>query len=136
MYERVFDTDWETLSGESAIRRMYVLGIAAELGHGRPEERERIRELASSAYERSVLDLAFEEGKRKIQDVRPMHETDEAAWQSLIEPGESPPEPESLSMDRHPVDLPDAIDRPGLLEGFDPDDLDRLRLPSLLRRDE
>jgi len=137
MYERVFDTDWESLSGESALRRMYALGIAAELGHDFPEERARIRRLASSAYERSVLDLAFEEGTRKVADVRPLHDSDEAAWEELVEEGASPsPPPESISVERHPAELPDAIERPGLLDDFDVDDLERLRLPSLLRRDE
>ncbi|MGQ4555044.1 hypothetical protein [Halobellus sp. GM3] len=137
MYERVFDTDWESLSGESALQRMYALGIAAELGHRHPEERSRIRALASSAYERSVLDLAFEEGKRNVADVRPLHDSDEAAWEELVEGEESPtPPPESLSVDDRPVELPDAIDRPSLLDGFDVDDLERLRLPPLLRRDE
>jgi hypothetical protein len=136
MYDRVFDTDWESLSGESALRRMYALGIAAELGYAFPEERSRIRGLASTAYERSVLDLAFEEGKRKVTDVRPLHDSDEAAWEELVEEGVSPSPPESLSMERRPADLPGAIERPSLFDGLDVDDLERLRLPSLLRRDE
>jgi hypothetical protein len=138
MYEHAFDTDWESLSGEEAIRRMYALGISAELGHRYPEERSRIRDLASSAYERSVLDLAFQEGKRKVQDVRPHHESDDATWETLIETADSPsPPPESLSTDEgRPSEIPDAVDRPSLLDGFDVDDLEKLRLPSLLTRDE
>jgi hypothetical protein len=137
MYERAFDTDWETLSGEGAIRRMYALGIAAELGYRNAEERERIRALASSAYERSVLDLAFEEGKRQVQDVRPHHATDEDTWEALIESAESPsPPPESLTVEDRPAEIPDAVERPPLLDGFDAGDLERLKFPSLLRRDE
>ncbi|RLM57478.1 hypothetical protein DVK02_06850 [Halobellus sp. Atlit-31R] len=137
MYERAFDTDWESLSGEGAIRRMYALGIAAELGYRDTDERDRIRALASTAYERSVLDLAFEEGKRQVQDVRPHHESDEDAWEALVEDPESPsPPPESLTVEDRSTAAPDAIDRPPLLDGFDAGDLDRLRFPSLLRRDE
>lgn len=134
MYERAFDTDWESLSAEGAIRRMYALGIAAELGHDRPEERRRIRDLASNAYERSVLDLSFEEGKREVSEVRPHHESDAEAWSALVEHSEG--SPSSLSVDRTDSNSPGAVDRPALLDGFDPDDLERVRLPSLLKRDE
>lgn len=136
MYERAFDIDWESLSAEEAIRRMYALGIAAELGHDRPDERRRIRDLASSAYERSVLDLSFEEGKREVAEVRPHHESDAEAWSELVEGSEVSPSPSSLSVDRSDSNSPGAVDRPALLHGFDADDLERVRLPSLLRRDE
>jgi len=134
MYERAFDTDWESLSGEEAIRRMYALGVAAKLGDENPEERARIRELASSAYERNVLDLAYEEGTREVADVRTDHDSDEDAWEELVEASEAPA-PESLSIDRIDSGRPGAVDRPTLLEGFDAGDLERLRLPSLLERD-
>ncbi|MBB6645511.1 hypothetical protein [Halobellus ruber] len=135
MYERAFDTDWESLSGEEASRRMYALGIAAELGYENHPERERIRGLASSAYERTVLDLAYEEGKRTVQDTRIHHDSEEDAWEELVETSEAP-SPESLSIDGVDSGRPSATDRPSLLDGFDGDDLGRLRLPSLLERDE
>ncbi|MFA1611408.1 hypothetical protein [Halobellus rubicundus] len=136
MYERAFDVGWESLSAEEAVERMYALGIATELGHEFPEERKRLRGLASTAYERSVLDLAFEEGRREVRDVRPNHETDEGAWEELIEAADSPaPARESLSVDPS-TDVPEVVDRPGALDGFDIDELGRLRFPSLLKRDE
>ena len=133
MYERTFDTDWESLSGEEAIRRMYALGIAAELGHDHPGERRRIRNLASNGYERSVLDLSFEEGKREVAEIRPHHESDAEAWSELT--GGSDVSPSSLSVDRSDSNSPGAVDRPALLEGFDADDLERVQFPSLLERD-
>ena len=136
MYERAFETDWESLSAEEAIRRMYALGIAAELGHDRPEECRRIRDLASNAYERSILDLSFEEGKREVAEVRPHHESDTEAWSELVEHSERSPSPPSLSVDRTDSNSPGAVDKPTLLDGFDADDLERVRLPSLLKRDE
>ncbi|MFB6089938.1 MAG: hypothetical protein ABEJ97_02660 [Halobellus sp.] len=136
MYERAFDVGWESLSAEEAVERMYALGIATELGHEYPEERRRLRGLASNAYERSVLDLAFEEGRREVQDVRPDHESDEAAWEELIETTDSPaPARESLSVDSS-SEVPDVVNRPGALDGFDVDELGRLRFPTLLKRDE
>jgi len=135
MYERAFDVGWETLSAEEAVERMYALGIATELGHEYPEERLRIRGIASNAYERSVLDLAFEEGRREVRDVRPNHETDEGAWEELIETADSPaPDRESLSVDPS-SDVPEAVGKPGALDGFAIDELGRLRFPSLLKRD-
>jgi hypothetical protein len=131
MYERAFDTDWESLSGGEAIRRMYALGIAAKLGYDHPMERRRIRDLASTAYERSVLELAFEEGKQELAEVRPRHDSDEAAWSELVEDS-----PSSSPVDRPGADTPGAVDRPTLLDGFEAEDLERLRLPSLLRRNE
>ena len=133
MYDRAFDTGWESLSGEEAVRRMYALGSAAELGHENRTERSRILDLASSAYERSVLDLAYEEGVREVADVRTHHESDEEAWAELVETPETP-SPE-LATGRVDSRRPDAIDRPPLLDGFDADDLDRLRLPSFLEHD-
>ena len=133
MYDRAFDTDWESLSAEEAVRRMYALGIAAKLGHENRTERSRIRGLASSAYERSVLDLAYEEGVREVANVRTHHDTDEEAWEALVETPEAP-SPE-LATDQVDSRRPDAIDRPALLDGFDADDLDRLRLPSFLEHD-
>jgi len=135
MYERAFDTDWESLSGAEAIRRMYALGIADGLGYDNRTERSRIRELASSAYERSVLELAYEEGQREVKDVRPHHESDADAWEELVETSDAP-SPGSLSIDRADSRRPGAVDRPTLLDGFDADDLERLRLPSLLERGE
>ncbi len=134
MYERAFGSDWESLSAEESIRRSYALGIAAGLGHENRAERARIRELASSAYERSVLDLAYEEGKREVADVRAHHDSDEAAWEELVERSEAP-SPESLPTDQVDSRPPGAVDRPSVLDGFDADDLRRLRLPSLLDRD-
>lgn len=134
MYERAFDTDWESLSGQEAIRRMYALGIAAKLGEGNPAERARISELASSAYERGVLELAYDEGKREIAEARPHHDSDEAAWEELVEAAE-PPSAESLPTDEVDSRRPRAVDRPSLLEGFDAGGLDRLRLPSFLDHD-
>lgn len=133
MYERAFGSDWESLSTEESIRRSYALGIAAGLGHENRAERARIRELASSAYERSVLDLAYEEGVREVANVRTHHDTDEEAWEELVETPEAP-SPE-LPTDQVDSRRPDAIDRPALLDGFDADDLDQLRLPSFLEHD-
>ncbi|MFC6824174.1 hypothetical protein [Halopelagius fulvigenes] len=135
MYDKVFDTDWRTLEAEDALRRMYALGIASELGHEFPEERTRIRRLTSTAYQRSVLDLAYNEGRRQVQDVRGDFDADSDLWDALIDEDGSPKAPPTLDVDRTPAGLPKAVSRASMLE-LDVDELEMLRIPSLLRRDE
>jgi hypothetical protein len=137
MYEKAFDTGWKTLDGDDALRRMYALGIAAELGHARPDERERIRRLANTAYQRSVLDLAFGEGRRQVQDTRHQFESDDEVWDALVDENGAPQSPpdQTLDVDTSHSDLPDAVSRASMLE-LDVDEFEKLRLPSLLRRDK
>jgi hypothetical protein len=135
MYDRVFDTDWRTLEAEDALRRMYALGIAKELGHDFPEERGRIRRLAATAYQRSVLDLAYSEGRRQVQDVRPDFDTAAETWEALVDDDGSPRAPPDLDVERTPSEIPGALDRASMLE-LGVDELELLRLPSLLRRGE
>lgn len=137
MYERAFDLEWDSLSAEEALRRMYALGTAAELGHGYEEERTRILRMANTAYQRSVLDLAYAEGRSAVRDRRGEYDSDAAAWEALIEAkGISvDPETDAADGDEPGGNLPDAIERASMLE-LDVDDLERLRLPKFLRRED
>ncbi len=138
MYEDTFGTDWETLSPDGALRRMYALGVAASLGHPDDEEYRRIRAQADSAYARNVLELAFEEGKQRGRHNRRELPADEDVWETLVTDRESPPSSSSRDTadPRRPSgDVPDAVTRSSLLE-LDDDELERLRLPDLLVRDD
>jgi hypothetical protein len=64
-YEQTYGTDWGTLTVDQAMTRAYALGVAASLGEYHPDELEAIRNEMGSAYERSVVDLAFEEGEKR-----------------------------------------------------------------------
>ena len=136
MYDETFGTDWETLSADDALRRMYALGVAASLGHPDDAEYRRIRAQADSAYARNVLELAFEEGKQRGRRNRRELDDDDV-WEALVTDSESPPASSRQTADgRRPKgDVPDAVTRSSLLE-LDGDDLERLRLPDLLVRDE
>lgn len=156
MYDERFGTDWESLSVESAIRRMYALGVAAGLGRGLPEERERVSGAAERAYTQKLLDLAYQEGQSKARsaDVR----DPDAAFQELI--SETPSVLQSGNGDTSSGSKsdetgeagggsghgsrgrdesgdaegpPDALGVPSLLEE-DGDDLDRLGVPDMLER--
>ena len=140
MYERAFDVEWDSLSAEEALRRMYALGTAAELGHRYEDERARILAMATTAYQRSVLELAYAEGRNAVRDHREEYDSDAETWEALIEARGIAVDPETDDGDgdrdvRDPGErLPNAIDRASMLE-LDVDDLERLRLPKFLRRE-
>ncbi|SFR52044.1 hypothetical protein [Halogeometricum limi] len=136
MYERAFDLDWETVGAEEALRRMYALGISTELGDRYDDERTRILRLANTAYQRSVLELAFTEGRNAVRDHREEYDSDEATWDALIEAKGIVVDSNAPELDEEsPATRPTAIERASMLE-LDVDDLERLRLPKFLRRED
>ncbi|MFC7059018.1 hypothetical protein [Halovenus salina] len=64
-YERAYGTDWESLDEDEGMERAYALGVATSLGEPLPDELAAIREEMDTAYQRSVVDLAFEEERPK-----------------------------------------------------------------------
>ncbi|WP_436934331.1 hypothetical protein [Halovenus marina] len=129
-YERAFGTDWDSLDKTEAIERAYALGVATTLGEYHPDELDALRAEMNSAYDRSVLDLAFDEGKNEGRDlsVERSDPEDEQVWAELV--GEGDPDgtstggrtglPESLSepdvLDRPNLDHTDAVERPSFLD--------------------
>ena len=129
-YERVFGTDWNDLDKDEAIERAYALGVATTLGEYHPDELDALRAEMNSAYDRSVLDLAFDEGKNEGRELSAGTNgpEDEQVWTELV--GEDDPDgtstggrtglPESLSepdaLDRPNLDRTDAVERPGFLD--------------------
>jgi len=136
MYEERLGTDWEDLSDDEALFRMFALGVATELGHPNPEEYDRLRRVANSSYGRSVLELSFQEGRQRASDDRPDYDGDGAVWEHLIENEDDVTAHTSDVGEYSGIDdLPDAVVRAPFLE-LSRDDLERLRLPELLRREE
>ncbi|MFB6129137.1 MAG: hypothetical protein ABEJ47_05165 [Halorhabdus sp.] len=134
MYERTYGTDWETLGKDEATERAFALGVAAVLGEPNPEEYERVLETTGRSYDRSLIELAYQEGKRKASGRRDEVEESTAVWDELIEgDGEKTtvdPEDEPTGRDS----LPDALDSIELLEQRLADGLEREELPDFLRR--
>jgi hypothetical protein len=138
MYEEAFSFDWQRLSEDEALRRMYALGVAAVLDERHPGEYKRIMRQASTAYERSVLELSFKEGQQRARNNRDEFDERQKVWDVLVDSeGASPPPSSRDDVDkRRPKgSVPDAVTRAELLE-HDADDLERVRLPKLLRRDD
>jgi len=134
-YEQSYDTDWETLDVDGAVDRAYALGVAAALGEYHPEELEAIREQMGSSYERSVVDLAFEEGKTDSKSVDAEGgSAEEAVWNQLIDDGQVTVDPDDVPTGGH-SGVPEAVDRIDALERPNPGENEAVDLPSFLERD-
>ncbi|MEF8821063.1 MAG: hypothetical protein V5A52_02190 [Halovenus sp.] len=131
-YERVYGTDWEELDEDEAIDRAYALGVAASLGEYHREELEAIRDEMTTAYNRSVVDLAFDEGKNEGREVE--SEESETVWNELVIGEEVTIDPDELPTGGR-NGLPEAVDRMDALDLPDRDSTDALDLPEFLDRE-
>jgi hypothetical protein len=132
MYDAEFDTDWDDLDKEGALERAFALGVARSLGNPNREEYERVRDAAETTYERSLVELSYEEGRRKASGRQ--GEESMAVWEDLVagadgDAGGPAPGPGRRSCDGPPsmTDRPEPTVVPE-------DGLDRIRLPEFLRR--
>ncbi|WEL18654.1 Uncharacterized protein SVXHr_2507 [Halorhabdus sp. SVX81] len=134
MYERTYGTDWETLGKDEATERAFALGVAAVLGEPDPEEYERVLETTGTSYDRSLIELAYQEGKRKASGRRGEFEESAGVWAELVEPdGEKTTVDETDVPDRRDS-LPPALDSIEMLEQRLEDGLEREELPDFLRK--
>jgi len=131
MYDAEFDTDWDDLDKEGALERAFALGVARSLGTPNREEYERVRDAAETTYERSLVELSYEEGRRKASGRQ--GEESMAVWEDLVAgadggAGGPAPGPERQLRDGPPsmTDRPEPTVVPE-------DGLDRIRLPEFLR---
>lgn len=134
MYQETFGTDWEYLGRDDVLRRAFALGVAEELGNAPEGELERLLSQVAGSYGRSLIELAYDEGRTRGRKPRPDSD-DEEVWAELVEdrstavdPPTRPPRPEPS----RPTDLPGGLSPPTFLD-VDRDDLARLGLPDFLR---
>lgn len=138
MYEERLGTDWEDLSEAEAIDRAFALGVASVFGYENRKEFDRLRTALESSYDRSIIDLAYREGKQKTRSLRGEVPDSGTVWDRLVSDGDakqrggptgSSPNP---GADRGPAGkLPESLDRAGLLNGGG--DLGALQYPRFLR---
>lgn len=134
MYEQTYGTDWETLDRDEAMGRAFALGVAASLGHRHPDEYDRIIAEMDTAYNRSIVELAYEEGKNKAKKEKHGGTTDETAvWSELVE-GEKVTVDEDDGPTGGRNALPSALEKTELLERPHQNDLDRVKRPDFLDR--
>lgn len=128
MYEETFETDWHHLDRRDAVERSFAIGVATVLGGDLLDEYERIRADASSAYDRTLIELAFNEGKRAASTPEHRGAKPTAVWATLV--------------DQSAVTVPDTLPEertgvPAALRRVDAGrpatrDLERIRLPAFL----
>ncbi|SNR37991.1 hypothetical protein [Halorubrum vacuolatum] len=126
MYDRTYGTEWTELDRGEAIDRAFALGVMAAGGTKRRRELSRLLETADSAYDRSLIQLAYDEGR--TQGLEASAEDTETLWKELVDELGNPREAPL------PAAVPGAITELTLLrkrsEGL-PSSLD---LPSMLRK--
>jgi hypothetical protein len=128
-YEQQYRTDWETLDPEEGVERAYALGVAASLGEYDREELDALRNEMNSAYNTSMVELAFQEGKNEGKEIDA--EETEKVWNELVV-GEVPLEEADLPTGGR-SGLPEAIDIAEVLDRPNRDSTDAVDLPEFLR---
>ncbi|MFW6317927.1 MAG: hypothetical protein ACOC06_05600 [Halorubrum sp.] len=130
MYERTFGTEWEDLTREEAVERAFALGVAAGVDSPRPEELDRVLEAFPGSYDRSIVELAYDEGRTKALEAKAERDDpdDEDVWRSLVDGAGTPREPPV------PAALPGAIRELTLTDGPREGPPSSLDLPSMLRK--
>ena len=130
-YEREFDADWDSLTRDEATTRAYAIGVAERLGEDNREALEAVYAEMDSAYHRSMVELAYKEGRNEAKAAAGDGDSDDV-WAELVRTetmvidSEDIPErsrdglPEALDpsdvLDRQDVDSTEAVDRPDFLD--------------------
>ncbi|MBV0902493.1 hypothetical protein [Haloarcula salina] len=133
LYEREFDTGWDALDKDEATDRAYAIGVAERLGEFNREELEAIYAEMNSAYHKSMVELAYDEGRNEAKRAAETTSADrEALWNDLVTgetvyvdeddvpTGGRDGLPSALEkselLDRQSVDSTETVDRPDFLE--------------------
>jgi hypothetical protein len=133
-YSRAYGP-WDSLEKDEAIERAYALGVAASLGEHDPGELEALREEVESAYDKSVVDLAFEEGKGEAQTIDTgSTDRNETVWSRLIT-NESVQDDSDETETGEQTGLPEALDRIEALDRPERGSIEAVERIDLLERD-
>lgn len=130
-YEQAFD-EWESLEEDEAVDRAYALGVAAALGEYHQEELEAIREQMGSAYSKSVVDLAFEEGKNEGREIA-VGDDDKQVWAELVEGEKATVDEDDLPTGGQ-TGLTGAVEKVDVLDKPERDSTDVVDLPDFLEK--
>jgi len=132
LYEQEYGTAWTTLDRDEATERAYALGVAESLGEYDREEFEAVHDEMDTAYAKSIVELAFREGKNEGREAAPAGDADDRqVWDELVEG-----EVVTVDEDELPTGgrdgLPEAVDKFEGLERPDPDEIDATDRPDFL----
>ncbi len=84
MYETAFGLDWTSIDREETIARGFALGVAESCGERHPDELDRLYEAVETTYDRSMVELAYHEGRRKSRRLRLEFDRPERIWEELV----------------------------------------------------
>ncbi len=126
MYDRTYGTNWTALGRGEAIERAFALGVAEACDEGNPAEFDRVVDTAESAYGRSLIQLAYDEGRTKALEA-PVDDA-ETVWNELVDDAGAP---RSSPL---PAAFPGALRELTLLRKRDGGPPSSLDLPSMLRK--
>ena len=131
-HDSEFDTEWDSLDKDEATTRAYAIGVAERLGEFNREALEAIYAEMDSAYHRSMVELAYEEGRNEAKATVDSATDGDAVWAQLVEGETTLVDPGDVAergrdglpsvldsgdlLDRQDVDSTDAVDRPDFLE--------------------
>ena len=131
MYDQYFDQR-ETYTTTEVLRRAYALGVASVCGDPDDETYDRLKERSPDTYDRSIVELAYEEGRAEALELEATVGTREEIWDRLVE---TTLDPETTDGTDLPEGLPDLLSRGNREEaGPAAGPPERLDLPSFLRR--
>ncbi|MFB6106775.1 MAG: hypothetical protein ABEJ70_07355 [Halobacteriaceae archaeon] len=132
MYDTDYGTDWTTLDREEALERAFALGVTAVVAEPRRDELERVRDAVDTTYDRTMVDLAFEEGQKRAGDAAP--EAPEDVWDSVVEGEGDADDVAGVAPPDRDDGLPAVLDGLDVLDGGVPERFGGLDLPDVLRR--
>jgi len=132
-YEREYD-DWDTLEKDEATERAYAIGVAEKLGEYNREELEAIYDEMGTNYNKSMVELAYREGRQEAAAAaQSTDENGEAVWADLVNGEKTVVDPEDRPTGGRDG-LPEALDPSELLDKQDVDSTEALDLPDFLER--
>jgi hypothetical protein len=134
LYDRAYGTDWTDLDRDEATERAYALGVAESLGEYDRDEFEAVHDEMGTAYDQSVVELAFREGKNEAREARALGDDDDEddVWAQLVE-GAVPVDEDDLSTGGRDG-LPESLDTLDVVEKSDPGDVEATDRPDFLDR--
>jgi hypothetical protein len=133
LYDREYGTEWTSLDVDEATERAYALGVAESLGEYDREEFEAVHAEVDTTYDRSMVELAFREGKNEGRERRPADDEadDRAVWADLVEG-------ETVTVDEDDIPtggrdgIPEAVDKIDAIEKPTPEDVEATDRPEFL----
>jgi len=133
LYDAEYD-DWDTLDKDEATERAYAIGVAEKLGEYNREELEAVYDEMGTNYHRSMVELAYREGRQEATAaVEQTDENGEAVWTDLVKGETTVVDPDDRPTGGRDG-LPKALEPTELLDRQDVDSTEAMELPEFLER--